>query len=346
MTRPAYYDSTRAQSYNAVYNFIISNRNYGKTWGAQKRAFVRGWKHGKRTLWVRRFKKEQRQALDKLYKSSNLCKFVGAEWYDKDTKQGNLKQNGRKFFCKRNGKWFCFLEVINLAESKAMRSADDIAFDTIVFVEFTTTVDEYRLFKGDEVTKFVDLFFSLKRESSIKCFFFGNKESVSNPYFNYFSIRPLPAEYEGIRTYRGGSILIEQINNPQKIKNEYDRKVERMLKGTPYGAYLGNEYKNAQNVITERVPKNSILYAQFDFNGFKFAIRRSGSNYYVTSKLVQNETVYCDLAKNKYRKERVLLKSHKKYFDALLNAYSCGKVKYTSAVEYESFLLFLNWLSI
>ena len=341
-----YYNSVVAQSYNAIFNFVISNRNFGKTWGAQKRAFVRGMKHGKRTIWVRRFHEEKRQAVDKLYKSQDLCAWINAVWYDTETKQGNIRQQGRKFYCKRGGKWFCFLEVISLADYQSMRSADDVCIDTIVFDEFTTTVDRYKLFKGNEVEKFLDLFYSLKRQHIVRCWFFGNKESVSNPYFNYFGIRPLSPDYEGIRTYRNGSVLIEQINNKQIIKNEYDNKLQSLVDGTTYGNYLDSEYKNAQNVITSKIPQGAIFYAQMYFDGFKCSIMQKNGTFYVSGKMRDNEIVYCDTIHNKFKKERVLLQRHKKYFTGLITAYSLNKVRYTSVVEYESFLLFINWLSI
>ena len=341
-----FYNSVHDQSYNAIYNFIISNRNYGKTWGAQKRAFTRGMKHGRRTIWIRRFKDETRKAADKLYKSADLCKWINAEWYDKETKRGNIRQDGRKFYCKRGKKWHCFLELLTLSEYQSMRSADDVCIDTIVFDEFTTTPDRYKLFKGNEVDKFIDLFYSLKRRHKVICFFFGNKESVSNPYFNYFGIRPLPPEFEGIRTYRNGSILVRQVDNPQLIENEYDEKVNALLKGTSYGNYLDNQYKNAQNVITTTIPNGCINYAQICFDDYKFGILQKKGIFYITNKINANDVVFCDTIRNKFKNERVLLQRHKKYFAGLINAYSLNKVRYKTHAEYESFLMFLNWLSV
>ena len=37
-------------SRNAVFNFVISNRNFGKTWAFKKRAFKRAIKKGKKSL--------------------------------------------------------------------------------------------------------------------------------------------------------------------------------------------------------------------------------------------------------------------------------------------------------
>lgn len=341
-----YYTSIGLQSYNAVFNFVISNRNYGKTWSMQKRAFKRGIKHGKRTLWVRRFHAESKQAIDKLYKSPDLLQFIGAEIYDKETKQGNLKQNGRKFYCRRGNKWYCFLEVIALCDSRSMRSADDVNIDTIVFDEFTTTPDKYKLYRGDEVTDFIDLFISIKREHEVKVFLFGNKESVNNPYFNYFGIKPLPQEYQGIRTFKGGSIAIQQINNKQRNTTQYENKVNNLLNGTKYQSYLNNAYKNATDVPIRKLPAYATLYLQVDIDNYAVRIMTNGTYFFVTSKLDDTKPVYCDSIKGKYKNERVLLQRNKILLKGLVNSYAMNKVSYTDLASYESFRMFLNWLNI
>ena len=50
-------DGLRVLSYNAIITAILSNRNYGKTWTFKRRAFRRALKHGKKTIWLRLFKK-------------------------------------------------------------------------------------------------------------------------------------------------------------------------------------------------------------------------------------------------------------------------------------------------
>ena len=56
-------DGLHALSYNGIITEIISNRNYGKTWTFKKRAFRRALKKGKKTIWLRVFKKEVKEFL-------------------------------------------------------------------------------------------------------------------------------------------------------------------------------------------------------------------------------------------------------------------------------------------
>ena len=104
-----YYHSGKIASYNAIFNFIISNRNFGKTWGAKKRAVKRAIKKGKKTIWIRTFKKEVKECIATFFKSRDLCEFCDLIWYDKETKKGNLKQIGNTFYMDMVFKSFCFI---------------------------------------------------------------------------------------------------------------------------------------------------------------------------------------------------------------------------------------------
>ena len=54
----AYYNYDRICSYNACFNFILTNRGYGKSYGAKKRAITRYKKYGEQFVYVRRYKSE------------------------------------------------------------------------------------------------------------------------------------------------------------------------------------------------------------------------------------------------------------------------------------------------
>ena len=92
-------DGLRVLSYNAIITAILSNRNYGKTWTFKRRAFRRALKHGKKTIWLRLFKKEVKEAISTFYTSKDLQKYCGISIYDKDTnKNGNLIQQGNTYY--------------------------------------------------------------------------------------------------------------------------------------------------------------------------------------------------------------------------------------------------------
>ena len=62
-----YYDYDKISSYNATFNMIITNRGYGKTYGAKKRAINKFLKKGEQFIYVRRYKSELKKVKDKFF---------------------------------------------------------------------------------------------------------------------------------------------------------------------------------------------------------------------------------------------------------------------------------------
>ena len=347
-------DGLRVLSYNAIITAILSNRNYGKTWTFKKRAFKRAQKHGKKTIWLRMFKKEVKEALATFYTSKDLQKYCGVSIYDKDTnKDGNLKQIGNTFYCRqkhKNGKWghwFWFLKVFALSDADAVRSADDVDVDTLIFDEFTKVPSKYKRYRGNIVNDFIDILFSSKREHIVRCIIIGNKESYNNPFFTYFNIKPLPTTFEGIRSYRQGAFVVQQINNMEETTTEYGKKMHALLNGTAYGNYIYNsEYKQNAGFKPRKTPSNATLYCQLIINGQAFKISVYNGFYYINNKVDKAKRFYCDALLHKYKHELLLVKKQKRYFVALVNALADNRVYYDNAGIYEGMTAFYQWLTI
>lgn len=345
----AYFSFLLLLSYNAIYYFILTNRGFGKTWAIQIRTWRRAYKRGKKALIVRRFKKEAREMARKIYASADLIKKLrGFVPYDKKTGKGNFKRDGMTFYIKRGGRWVWFLQITALSDANGMRSADDVNCDTIYFDEFTTTPHRYRAYRGDEVTDFVDIFFSAKREHKITCFFLGNRESVANPYFRYFGITPMPSNYEGIRRYRSGSIVVQYVNNEQKEKNgDYDKKLRALFADTAYGNYIYNsEYKNANAFRRAKPPLKAAEYISLYWNGYPLTISVQDGFFYVKSGVDASRRIYCDVTPHKYKQEFQLIKRQRQIFSALMQAVFQNRMYYDSEATYEAMQSFYKWLGI
>lgn len=340
-----HYDGFPVITRGAVFNFINSNRNYGKTWCFKKRAFKRALKRGRKTIWVRRFKKEAREAAAKFFASSDLQKFCGIQMWDPETKRGNCKQVGNVFYVKRGNRWEWFLQIVALTDSANMRGVDDVKVDTIIFDEYRTTPERYSRYRGDEVTDFIDIFFSAKREHEIRCFFLGNKESTIDPYMSYFGLPVLPDSFEGIRMYRNGAICVQQINNKQNAQSSaYAEKVENLLAGTIYGSYVyESAHKGKKAVTVKKPPFGATLWVQVMVRGCYIRFYLDSGYFYAVDGLDASRPVYCD---ERSAKPRHFLLSNrlKKLFAALANALTDSRVYYASDAVYESCLPFIKWL--
>lgn len=346
-------DGLHALSYNGIITTILSNRNYGKTWTFKKRAFRRALKHGKKTLWLRLFKKEVKEAIASFYSSKDLQKYCGISIYDKDNnKDGNVKQSGNTFYYRRKIKgrwtrWNWFLKVYALSDAGAVRSADDVDVDTIIFDEFTKPVQQYKRYIGNIANDFIDILFSSKREHIVRCVLIGNKESVNNPIFTYFNIKPLPTSYEGIKAYRNGSFIVQQINNQEETTTEYGRKMNDLLDGTAYGNYIYNsEYKTATGFKQRKAPPQAQIYCQLIFNYQAIKVSVCNGLFYINMRIDTSRRIYCDIMPHKYKNELLLVRKHKRYFDGFVTALADNRVYYDNATTYEAIQPFMQWLTI
>ena len=342
-----HYNALSVLSYNGIINEVITNRNYGKTWAFKRRAWRRAVKRGKKTIWLRTFKKEAKEASATFYASIDLQKFCGIVPWDADKKTGNFLQRGNTFYYRRGNTWVWFLKVCALSDTNALRSADDVNTDTIVYDEFTTTADKLKRYKGNVVNDFIDLFFSIKREHTVRCFLLGNKENVLNPFLTYFNVKPLPSTFEGIRVYRGGALVVQQLNNKPNEIGDYNKKVRALLDGTAYGRYIYEDaYKGEQKIKRARPPKSANEYIQLDIEGYTLRIWIDGGTFYVTNKIDTTRRVFTLTVYNKYKREYLLVRRQKSYFTALVNALADSRICYDTIETYEAIQPFYRWLSV
>lgn len=336
-------------SYNAIFNFVNTNRNYGKTWTFKRRAFRRAMKHGKKTIWLRMFKEETKEAVSTFFQSKDLREYCGIELFDPETGKGNVKQEGKTFYYREHEKapWKWFIKVFTLSNPDAVRSADDVQVDTIVFDEYTKTPEKYKRFRGSIANNFIDILFSSKREHEIRCVFLGNKEGFSNPFFLYFGITPPLTTWEGIRTYRRGSIALQQINNKPSEEGSYNEKMKAALEGTSYGNYIyKSEYKTASGLRPRKTPANASLYVQLIMNKQGLKISFLDGFFYVNRRIDETRTIYCDDLPHRYNKERLLVKRQRPFFFGFVDALSRNAVYYDSELTREALQPFLTWLGV
>ncbi len=342
-------EGLRLLSHNAIFNFVNTNRNYGKTWTFKRRAFRRAMKHGKKTIWLRMFKEETKEAASSFFSSADLRKYCGVDLYDADKNTGNVKQEGRTIYYRKNNKsaWIWFIKIFTLSNPDAVRSADDVAVDTIVFDEYTKTAEKYKRFRGSIPNNFIDILVSAKREHQVRCIFLGNKEGFSNPFFLYFGITPPPTAWEGIRTYRSGSIALQQINNAPAVEGDYNEKMAAALAGTSYGNYIyKSEYKAASGLKPRKTPATASLYVQLSINRQPLKISFQDGFYYINRRIDETKPIYCDALPHVYKVERLLVRRHRSFFWAFVDALARNAVFYDSELTREAMQPFLQWLAV
>lgn len=334
-----FYTTYKILSYTtAIFFFIIGARNLGKTTAFKVRAIKRFLRKKRKTVWVRRFSKEAKKTARKFF-TKKVCELSGVD-------AERLKFEGQNGYILIGKRWYHFITIVALSEYNSERSSEDDSVDTIVFDEFTTTPAKYRLYRGNEASDFIDLFVSTKRVSHVRVFFLGNKESITNPYFKYFRIAPPEIGFNGIRTYKNGSVVLQVVDDlPDAVKDSYDKAFTNALNGTPYYDYLTEgTYKNAPK-NTVKLPKHAQLYAQLDF-GSPVSVYVKNGLFYVKSGVDKSRRVYTGEIGKDYKKQYTLKRAEHIYFEAFLYAVRMNNVMYCDVKSHESVLPFYQFFNV
>lgn len=336
-------------SFNAVFNYIITNRTYGKTWAMLIRSWRRAYKRGKKAIIVRLLAKEVKEFKNQLYKSKDLVKACkGLVPYDPETKKGNFRVKGKTCYIKRGGRWVWFLKVFACSDANAARAADDVDCDTLYFDEFMQTPEDLARYRGDVVREFSDIFFSAKREHRVTAFLFGNREKVSNPFFEYFGIPPMPVGFEGLRRYRKKSHLVLYVNNKQKEKNAYDKAVRAAFENTAYGDFIyKNKAKTGNAFKRSKTPLKAALLLALEWKSIPIIISAHGGNLYVKRGSVASApAVYCDTPRGRYKNEYKIVRSMRPLFRPIVNAAALNRIYFENEAAQEACMPFLQWIGI
>ena len=319
-----FYNTLHVTSRGALWNFINGGRNLGKTTGFACRSKNRFCRRQTTTLWLRRFKDEAKQSRGKLFKPTTM-KLCGLT-------KNNFRWNGYEAQILIKDKWHTFLRLAWLSQWAALRSADDGTTDTVIFDEYRTTPERYSRYRGNEVENLIDLVSSMKREHDIRVFFLGNKEYPINPYYSYFGIS-VPDDFVGLKTFKNGSILIENNDDiPDAVNESYRGKWRDSLADTPYGKYLfENEYKRGCGDLVA-LPKNSKLVYQFDFEN-PVSVYAENGIFYAKTTHDKTRLIFTDKPR-KYARQRVIRPADKFYFTGLITAYKFNLIRYCDNSAY------------
>lgn len=330
-----FYTTYEITSYGAIFNFIITERNVGKTTAFKARQLLKFRATGKKTVWVRRYKNEKKATANKFY-NKKICKIAGVPF-------SRVKCDGNKcYYLNDAGKWKDFLEIVTVSEATSHRSADDPATADIIFDEFAVTSARSRYYRGNEVEDFIDLFISKKRVNDVHVYFLGNKEAFYNPYFKYFNIPKFEDNFEGIRTFRNGSIAVQILRGvPDQINDVYDGKIKNLFANTPYGEYLtNNAVKGTITAQIKACPPNAQRVFQIDFTT-PLTVYQYGKDLYVKNGVDKYRRVFTDVPKE-YHNNYVLRASDKALFAGVFERYKNGRIFFDTPDVAESFRPFLK----
>ena len=311
----AYYNYDRICSYNACFNFILTNRGYGKSYGAKKRAITRFKKYGEQFVYVRRYKTE-------LKKVGKFFDDIKHEFPNDE-----FKVIGYTFYMNKKVIGY----AIPLSTSIIEKSTPYPLVTSIIFEEFIIDKGNLR-YLNNEVDIFLELFSTIARKrNNVKAYFLANNISDVNPYFIYFDI--IPKKGERFTLAKQGKIIIEKSEDDVFMEEMASTDFGIIVSGTKYGDYaINNQSLRDTDTFIQKIPLKqctplfNILY-KGQYN--QVWLDKENYLYYCNSKYVESSETL-SLSMLDHSEGGMLSLSKLKYsgFDDLVKYFQVGKVRF------------------
>lgn len=313
----AWYNFDRINSYNSFFHFVLTNRGFGKSYGAKKRCIDRFLKYGEQFIYVRRYKTE----LKKIYKyfEDIQDRYKGHEFQVK----------GRTFYI--DGKVCGY--AIPLSTSLIEKSNPYPKVCTIIYDEFIIDKGHLRYLEN-EVEVMLELVSTICRtRDNVRVYFLANNVSEVNPYFTYFNIK-LP-EGNIIKTFNEGTIVVEKNTDDVFMEQMKATKFGRLVKGTKYGDYsIENKSLRDSDTFIEKLPlKNCTPLSNIIYNGQRVQVwlDRKNNFYYINQKIVF-DTETLSLESDDHSENSILNAKTIRFsiLDDIIKSFQVGLVRFES----------------
>lgn len=212
-------------SHDKLFNFVITERALGKTYGCKKWAIDDWLKKKKRTVWVMRYKTE----IDDIRKECKFFEDILSAYPDYefniDTNTAYIRE------ANTDNEWERFIFFKALSE-RSIKAISDPTVNKIIFDEFIPIPGVPYL--PNEVEKFLEFYFTISRgERPVRAVFLGNAVTTVSPYITYFGMKMPPKG----KIITGSEIAIEYAENRGFVDAMKSTRFGQLIKGTHYEKY-------------------------------------------------------------------------------------------------------------
>lgn len=274
----AWYNYDRILSFNMHFHMILTNRGFGKTFGAKKRAIDNFLKRGEQFVYVRRFKTEFKK-ITKFFDDISM-------FYEGHT----FKVNGNTFYI--DGKIAGY--AIPLTTSQNEKSTPYPLVTTIIFDEFIRDKKLGTQYLPNEVDTLLELISTIVRKrDNWRCFLLANNISQVNPYFKYFDIKM--KDDERFYQIRERGIIVERNTDDVFVEEMKGTAFGKLIANTKYSDYaIDNKALRDSDTFIERIPLKLLkpLYAlQYNNMRIQVWIHKKEDLIYCNEKHVDGQEV-------------------------------------------------------
>lgn len=235
-----WYNINRLVAYNALFNFTITPRGQGKTYGFKKWAIKDAIYNNKLFVLLRRTDVELIDAVNSFFRDvAKEFPGYGFRTYTSEFQAIEIDPDTGEPY--DDAKWITLGYYAYLSNARRKKSVSYEGVTKIMFDEFCIPRDSKSKYLEDEVTIFLDFYETVARLRDVQVFFMGNALTSLNPYFLYFNIH-VPRNKKGIRRF-GDDIVVEYSSNKEFEKVKKATRFGKLISGTEFERYaVENEF--------------------------------------------------------------------------------------------------------
>lgn len=338
-----WYDYDKILGFNATYNFLVTSRGLGKTYGALKLCIKDFLKNGNEFIYLRRYKTELQSSSKHLFDAINQNKefddvtfvsegnklFVQYKKDDEDDKEKPEKK--------------LMGYSIALSTANILKSTNFSKVRTIIFDEFLLGPGVFH-YLPNEVEAFLDFYETVTRMRDVRVFFLGNAITQSNPYFNYFRLT-LPYN-SNFKTFKNGLIVVNYATNADYVQAKKTTKFGQLIEGTHYSSYaIENDWLNDDDAFIEKKVGFCRNISTVKLNGKMYGIWRSTENkrYYISNDYDPCNICIVSLDKADHDEETILASARSNpFFKFVIENFRVGNVRFENINIKNEFLIIIN----
>lgn len=332
-----FWDISKILSYNALFNFVISNRGGGKTYGFKKYVIKRFIERSSQFMYLRRTEVEIKKARTTFFDD------VGKEFpnYTFRTK-GELLQMAEIVDTDEDGnpvtgQWQTCGFATHLSGARTQKSVSYEKVDIMCYDEFLIPGYGVAKYLPEEVTCFLEFYETVARLRDVTVFFLANSLNIINPYFMYWNIVKFTGR-KGI-TRVGDDMVMEKVDNMEFMEYKQQTRFGKLVAGTDYERYaIQNEYIENTPEYIEKKTGECYYSATLELDGLLFGCYRSVLNgkYYISQDVDHSfhKTYSCGNVKD-VRKLIVKSRTSWVFIDYLIKYFQVGQVMFEDQVVKE-----------
>ena len=338
-----WYDYDKILGFNATYNFLVTSRGLGKTYGALKLCVKDFLKNGNEFIYLRRYKTELQSASKHIFDAINQ---------NKEFEDVNLLSEGNKLFVqykkededdKEKPEKKLMGYSIALSTANILKSTNFSKVRTIVFDEFLLGPGVFH-YLPNEVEAFLDFYETVTRMRDVRVFFLGNAITQSNPYFNYFRLT-LPYN-SNFKTFKNGLIVVNYATNEDYVQAKKTTKFGQLIEGTHYSSYaIENDWLNDDEAFVEKKVGYCKNISTVKLGGKMYGIWRSTDNkrYYISEDYDPCNICIMSLDRADHDEETILASARTNpFFKFVIDNFRVGNVRFETINIKNEFLNIIN----